>query len=102
VIWKLVPGMAVGVLVVWTSSFQGEAGGWFYCSGDLKVDCRGCAHQICQASGRILVSSHIQADYKPEPQASPGKVCSHSPSRERQGWVFLLASSLLSPRGGEE
>lgn len=55
VIWKLVTGVTVGVLVVWTRSFQGEAGGWFYCSSELTVDSRGCAHQIFQASRGILV-----------------------------------------------
>lgn len=75
--------------------FREKLEAWFYCLSELQVDSRGCAHQICQASGRISGSSHMQADYKPEPQAAAGKVCSHSPSRERQGWVFLLASSIL-------
>lgn len=74
--------VAVGVVDVWTSSFQGEAGSLFcfFCLSELQVDSRGCAHQISQASGRISVSSHMQADYKPVPQAAAGGVCSHSPS----------------------
>ena len=53
---------------------------FFFFLSELPVDSRGCAHQISQASGRISVSSHMQADYKPVPQAAAGGVCSHSPS----------------------